>query len=234
VDVSGSMAAPDVRPDRIKAAITGINGFLEVLPKDDQAGLMTFSDRVQIVAAPTTDRAAVTSGLDVLKPEGGTALGAGIDAAVKLLVSKLAAAGVYHRPGTFLPAAIVLESDGAQDRGTVTPYEAAQLAKAAGIRIYGIALGTRDGYIAQGSGFSRIRINVPPDRGTIALLARVTGGQAFYASNATSLDTIYRKLGRSVGHLHRTTEIAGWFDAVAAVLLILGVGLGRARTAALP
>ena len=153
---------------------------------------------------------------------------------MRILVSTLAAEGVRHTPGAYLPAAIVLESDGAQNRGTVTPFAAAELAKAAGVRIYGVALGTRQGVISQGSGFLMESFKVPPSPGTVALLARESGGEAFDATNASSLDTIYRNLGTSVGRRPALTEITSWFELASAGLLLVGVGVARGRGAALP
>ena len=233
-DVSGSMQATDVHPARIYAAVTAMHELVDRLPASDKVGLITFSDKVDVLHRPTVDHAAIHSSLDVLSPEGGTALGDGVEAAVKMVVSTLAASGVYHRFGQYLPAAVVLESDGAQDRGLVTPFSAAQFAKAAGVRIYGVALGTRHGYVTQGTGLLTRSIRVLPSPGTVALLARESGGLAFNATNAESLDTIYRNLGSSIGRRNAQTEITSWFELAAAVLLVAAIGAARARGAALP
>jgi Ca-activated chloride channel family protein len=233
-DVSGSMQATDVHPARIYAAVTAMHELVDRLPRSDKVGLITFSDKVDVLHRPTVDHASIQSSLDVLSPEGGTALGDGVEAAVKMVVSTLAAAGVYHRFGEYLPAAIVLESDGAQDRGLVTPFSASQFAKAAGVRIYGVALGTRHGYVTQGSGLLTRSIRVLPSPGTVALLARESGGKAFSATNAESLDAIYRNLGSSIGRQNARTDIASWFELAAAILLVAAIGAARARGAALP
>lgn len=233
-DVSGSMQATDVHPARIYAAVTAMHELVDRLPASDKVGLITFSDKVDVLHRPTVDHAAIHSSLDVLSPEGGTALGDGVEAAVKMVVSTLAASGVYHRFGQYLPAAIVLESDGAQDRGLVTPFSAAQFAKSAGVRIYGVALGTRHGYVTQGSGLLTRSIRVLPSPGTVALLARESGGLAFSATNAESLDTIYRNLGSSIGRRNAQTDIASWFELAAAILLVAAIGAARVRGAALP
>jgi|SRR5579862_260427 len=241
VDISASMQASDVGQQRVgigetrlQAAVTAMHDFLQQLPANDKVGLVTFSDKVQVVEKPTTNHNLIDAGLAVLKPQGGTALGAGVDEAVKQLVASLAADGYHHKIGTFAPAAIVLESDGAQNRGTVRPPAAAALASAAGIRIYGTALGKRNGYVLEGHGFFALRIPVPPDPGVVALLARSTGGKAYRATTGLGLDQIYRRLGSTIGSRPHTTEITSWFEAAAAVLFVCGLGAARVRGGALP
>jgi Ca-activated chloride channel family protein len=233
-DVSGSMQATDVHPARIYAAVNAMHDFVDELPDTDKVGLISFSDKAKILAAPTTNHTEVDNALDGLSPEGGTALGIGVETAVKLILSTLATDGVFRTPGQYLPAAIVLESDGAQDRGMISPLAAASLAQAAGIRIYGVALGTNHGYIVEGTGLLREVIRATPDPSTVDALARQTGGQAYDATTADSLNVIYRKLGGSIARHPKLTDITSWFDVAAALLLLVGVGAARARGAALP
>jgi Ca-activated chloride channel homolog len=233
-DVSDSMQATDVRPARIYAAVNAMHDFVDGLPDSDKVGLITFSDKAKILAAPTNNHTEVDNALDSISPEGGTALGIGVEAAVKLILSSLAADGIYRTPGQYLPAAIVLESDGAQDRGTISPLSAASLAQAAGVRIFGVALGTRHGYITQGSGLLREVVRVLPDPSTVQVLAHVTGGEAFDATTAGELNSIYRSLGGSIARHPKLTDITSWFDAAAALLLLAGVGAARTRGPALP
>jgi Ca-activated chloride channel family protein len=228
------MQAHDIKPDRLTAATDAMHSFVSQLPAADKVGLITFSDKVQVLQTPTADHAAVDSLLNVLRPQGGTALGTGVEAAVKVVVSSLAADGVLQTPGKDLPAAIVLESDGAQNRGLISPAAAGRMAGAAGIPIYGVALGKRVGFITQGSGYFAYRIPVPPDPGAVGLLARESGGKAFAAINGPGLQHIYRELGSSIGKRPETTEISSWFEIAAAVLLVSGIGVARARGAALP
>jgi Ca-activated chloride channel family protein len=234
VDVSQSMEALDVHPSRLAAAVLAMHDFVHVLPAADKVGLVTFSDNVQVLADPTADHASIAEKLELLTPQGGTALGEGVEAAVRLLVSSLAADGISHKAGQYLPAAIVLESDGAQDRGTISPLAAAAMAQASGIRIFGVALGTRHGYIVQGTGLLREVIRALPDPSTVDALARQTGGQSYDATTANSLNVIYRKLGGSIARHPKLTDITSWFDAVAGLLLLAGVGAARARGAAIP
>ena len=234
VDVSQSMEAVDIPPSRLDAAVIAMREFVGELPANDKVGLVTLSDKVEVIDQPTTNRDAINAGLSSLGIQGGTALGAGVEGAVKLIVTSLAAEHIYHTPGHYLPAAIVLESDGGQDRGSISPFVAGELAKTAGVRIYGVALGRPDAYIINGSGYYAMKIAVPPDPGIVAYLARESGGQAFSATNVTSLDSTYRKLGLSIGRYPQLTGISSWFDVAAALLLIAGVSMARVRGGALP
>jgi Ca-activated chloride channel family protein len=234
VDVSGSMQASDVAPSRIDAAVTAMHGFLDKLPRNDKVGLVTFSDKVRIVNTPSTDHSAVNSSLDVLNPETGTSLGDGVVAAVRLAVATVTAEGIRPKPGDLLPAAIVLESDGAQNHGSVTPQAAAELARAAGVRIYGVALGTKYGVVTSGPALVGQTIPVPPDPGTVALLSRISGGQAYNAASATSLTSIYKQLGSTVGRRNEPREITSWFEVAGAALLVLAIGAARFWGASLP
>jgi Ca-activated chloride channel homolog len=234
VDVSGSMRATDVTPTRMGAAVDSMRIFLDKLPKSVKVGLVAFSSDTEVLDTPTNDHTAIDSGLDFLSPEAGTALGDGVGGAVHLAVNSLAAAGVHHKPGTYLPAAIVLESDGAQNRGTLTVAQAAKLAKANGVRIYGVALGTDHGKVTYGYGLYQQSIPVPPDPAAVKLLASTTGGKAFTAQNADTLDVVYRTLGSSIGRHSEIREITSWFAIAAALLLVAGVGIARAWGASLP
>jgi len=199
VDVSGSMASGDIKPTRIVAVKAALRDLIVRLPKQSKVGLIAFSSTVQVNATPTRDRKAILTALSQLSPESGTALGAGLAAAVKLAVHSLDRDGVHRQSGQPLPAAIVLASDGAQNRGPLSPSAAAELAKAAGVRVDGVALGTPEGTVAYGDSTYRESIPVPPDPKTVQLIARLTGGRSFVAETSGRLDGIYRELGSSIG-----------------------------------
>ena len=199
VDVSGSMRASDVKPTRLDAAVAAMRTFLAGLPTGVEIGVVAFSSSAKVVVAPTRDHRVVLDGLASLSPEAGTALGDGLAAAVKLTVASLQRQGIRHVPGRSLPATIVLESDGAQNRGTVSPRQAAARAKNAGIRVDGVALGTPNGAVQFGFGQYQNKVPVPPDPRTVQLIANTTGGESFAAATAARLYAIYRKLGSTIG-----------------------------------
>ena len=234
VDVSGSMRANDVEPSRLLAAVDAMRTFLDRLPKQFKVGLVAFSSEPEPLANPTTDRSQIEAALGYLQPEAGTAIGDGLEVAIKMIDGSLKHAGFVRKPGERVPAAIVLLSDGAQNRGVLQPLQAADNAKKAGIRVYTVALGTPNGQVTFGFGLYVNHIPVPPDPPTMRAIARATGGTTYTARTASSVSHIYKTLGSSIGRQEKNRNIASWFAAAAAVLLVGAVGAGLLAEARLP
>jgi Ca-activated chloride channel family protein len=234
VDVSGSMRANDVEPTRLDAAVNAMRTFLDKLPPQFKVGLVAFSSEPEVLSAPTRDRQLVREALGYLMPEAGTAIGDGLQVAVRLAQSSLARAGVERKPGRQLPAAIVLMSDGAQNRGFLQPLQAARNAKAAGVKVYTVALGTPGGVVSFGFGLYINSIPVPPDPATMRLIANATGGTTYSARSAERLSNIYKSLGSSIGRKTELREVTSWFAAAAALFLIGAIGTGRLVEGRLP
>ena len=114
------------------------------------------------------------------------------------------------------PAAVVLLSDGANTVGA-DPVEAAGAARAAGVPVYTVALGTATGRITTPEGQV---IPVPPDPETLREVAQASGGRAFAAEDAGALDEVYERLGSQIGTREERREISAGFAA--AGLLLLG------------
>lgn len=231
VDVSGSMRAVDVKPSRLGAAQSAMDQFVDRLPHGVRIGLVSFSTSPDLLVPPTSDRSQVHEGIDLLVPEAGTAIGDGLSLAVQ--VAKSAVGNVPRDRDGKVPAEIVLLSDGAQTAGSLTPLQGAQLADAAGIRVFTIALGTKNGSLdlnsgpygfgfgyGGGGGYTQ-RYPVPPDPAIMAAIAKATGGTTFQATSAEKVQSVYRDLGSSFARKRTTREISSWF-AAAAALLVLG------------
>jgi Ca-activated chloride channel family protein len=227
VDVSGSMRADDVEPTRLDAAISAMRAFLDKLPKRFKVGLVAFSSESEVLAQPTRDRQSIRDALGYLQPEAGTAIGDGLEAGVRQAWHSLALDGVQRKPNEPVPAAIVLLSDGAQNRGRLQPLQAAEHAKQAKIKVYTVALGTPDGVVSFGFGLFVNSIPVPPDPPTMQAIARTTGGKSYTAQTSTKLSSVYRTLGSSIGRRNELREITSWFVAAAAVLLLASLGTAR-------
>jgi len=234
VDVSGSMRANDVEPTRLDAAVSAMRTFLDRLPPQFKVGLVAFSSEPEVLSAPTRDRQLIREALGYLMPEAGTAIGDGLQVGVRLVQGSMARAGVVRKPGQQLPAAIVLMSDGAQNRGFLQPLQAARNAKAAGIKVYTVALGTPGGVVSFGFGLYINSIPVPPDPATMRLIANATGGATYTARTAERLSGIYKSLGSSIGRKTERREVTSWFAAAAAVFLLGALGTGRLVEGRLP
>jgi len=234
VDVSGSMRANDVLPTRLAAAVAAMNTFLNLLPSQFKVGLAAFSDTPQPLVTPTLNRSLVRQEVSYLEPEAGTALGDGLAAAVAMVSHSLTADGFVRKPGEVVPGAIVLLSDGAQNRGTLQPYDAALEAKKAGIRVYPVSLGTPTGTVTFGFGAFANQVPVPPDPATMRLIAQTTGGRSYTAQTASSVVEIYRSLGSSIGRVDKEVQITSWFAAAAALLLLAAFASGRLLDARIP
>jgi Ca-activated chloride channel family protein len=218
-DRSGSMEARDVQPSRLAAARRAGETFLDQLPGTVRVGAVAFNHVAEALQSPTTDRAAVREALDRLVPAGSTATGDALALALQMTQRDA------KRPP---PAAIILLSDGKSVRGR-DPIGVAQEAAKAKVPIYTVALGTAGGTIESTSpnGTSRLE-PVPPDPATLAEIARITGGRAFDAANAGSLQEVYERLGRQVATEKRPREITAAF-AGGALLLLAGAAAASLR-----
>ncbi len=160
VDVSRSMEAKDVKPSRIGAAAAAVRLFLDKVPDRLQVGLIAFAGDPAVAAPPTTDHRLVREALDTLQwyPSfGGTAIGDALAEAVRL--GQEAVGGGNGNLASVRTAApdqtkglvsILFLSDGAQTRGELLPLDGADRARAAGIPVYTVALGTPHGTLRFG------------------------------------------------------------------------------------
>jgi Ca-activated chloride channel homolog len=245
VDVSGSMQANDVKPTRLLAAARAMSLFASKVPRAVHVGLISFSSGPNVLVPPTTDRSLLQEGIDLLEPEGGTAIGDGLGVAVQVVKSAVGADVKRSKDGK-IPGAIILLSDGAQTRGTLTPLQGADRAKKAGIRVFTVALGTNHGTLGAGAFGPNIfpspnggflpggRFPVRPDPVTLAAIARDTGGQTFRAQSAEKVANVYKKLGSSVATQHVSREISSWFAGAAALLVLGSLGAARLTGGRLP
>ena len=208
MDHSGSMAATDVSPSRLIAALDAGEAFLNKVPKKVRVGGVVFDNRAEAVQSPTTDRAALRDALKAaMKPSGGTATGDAL--ATSLEMARTA--------GKKAPGAIVLLSDGKATHGR-DPLPVADEAKKLGIPIYTVALGTAAGTLPNGDA-------VPPDTATLEQIAARSGGTASTASESSKLSAVYEKLGSEVAMKKEQREVTAGFAGGAAILLLLGGGL---------
>ena len=231
IDTSRSMQSQDVQPTRLAAARAAARAFLGEVPKRLRVGLIVFSGDAQVAAMPTADHELVRTSIDMVGPfsgYGGTAIGDAIVRAVELGKQAIGSGArtaptVGAAPPLAVPAtglvSILFLSDGRQNRGVIPPLEGAARARAAGIPVHTVALGTAEAGASSGPG-SMYRA---PDPETLRAIARRTGGEFFAARSASSLEAAYSRLGSRLGRRPGKSEVTHAFVIWSAALL-LGAG----------
>jgi Ca-activated chloride channel family protein len=227
MDVSTSMEATDVEPTRLAAAKQAADTFLDQVPDEMRVGLVTFSNGAQVVVPPTAEHEQVREALSALVPDGGTAIGDAIAAAVRLQSSgngaELAALGTDQSESDGAPLVVLLLSDGAPSPDTLDPAQAAEEAKAQGVKVYTVALGTDQGTVTLTDPFGNEEVvPVPPDKETLSQIAEITGGETFAAPTEAALQQVYEGLGSDIGFKNEKTDITFAFAAGGALLLLAG------------
>ncbi|MFV2010588.1 MULTISPECIES: VWA domain-containing protein [unclassified Micromonospora] len=219
VDVSTSMLANDVRPDRLSAAKRSAHEFVDDLPAQFNVGLVAFAGNASVLVGPGTDREALGAGIDRLA-EGitgaqGTAIGEAIKTSLEAIRS-LDAQAAEEVP----PARIVLLSDGANTSGR-SPESAAAEAVEAGIPIDTISVGTAAGYIDYGGGRP---LRVPVDGENLEAVAELTGGAYHEAASSKQLSAVYADIGTSVGYRLELADVSARFIGFGLLLAVAAAG----------
>jgi Ca-activated chloride channel family protein len=225
LDVSLSMEATDVKPDRIEAAKAAATAFLDDVPAQFNVGLVTFAGSAKIRVAPTTDRQQVANAIQSAQLADGTAIGDAIDASLDAL------GDVPPAPdGAAVPAAIVLLSDGTTTMGTPN-IAATQRAVDEGVPVSTIAFGTPTGTVTLPSGQI---VSVPVDAPSLEAIAIESGGNFYEASTQNQLTDVYSKIGSSIGYDEVESSLTQWFVAASFLTLVLASGLALAWSNRLP
>jgi Ca-activated chloride channel homolog len=174
IDVSDSMTANDVAPNRLVAAENAASTFLDQVPEDFRVGLVTFAEEARTLVQPTTDRTDVEDALASFTTTKGTHIGDGLALALQEIRQEQA--------GAETPAAVLLLSDGRDTGSAVTPARAAARARSVGIPVFTVVLGQEGG---EGGA----------DVETLRQIADSSGGEAFVAGTSTELTRVYSNLG---------------------------------------
>ena len=248
MDVSGSMRATDVDPDRITASRAAAREFAGALPPSVRIGIVAYSGTALLVQAPTHNREDVLAAIDRFHPQRGTAIGAGLLVALDTLfpdanldVSMVSGERKPPRalprddrvptdarqdftpvpPGAYEEAAILLMTDGQNTTGP-DPMQVAQLAADRGVKVFTVGFGTEEGEIISIEGW---RMRVRLDETTLKKIANLTHGEYFRASSGASLKSVYETLKSRLLLEKRQVEITALFAYAAALLMLAAASL---------
>ena len=237
MDVSGSMRATDVEPNRLVAAQNAAKAFIAEQPENVRIGIVAFAGTATVAQAPTRNREDLVAAIDRFQLQRATAIGsaiivslatifpeAGIDLAsvtygaeaAKKPANPAAQAFKPVPPGSYQSAVIILLTDGQRTTGPDSLL-AARMAAERGVRIFTVGVGTPEGKIV---GFEGWSMHVRLDEETLKGIADLTRGEYFYAGTAVDLKKIYETLRSRLVLEKKKTEITALFAAAAALLVV--------------
>ena len=248
MDVSGSMRATDVEPDRLTAAQNAAKAFIKELPRHVRVGVVAFAGTAQLAQLPTQSHDDLVKAIDSFQLQRGTATGNGIMVALATLFPDagidIAALGGRQAmrvqpideitrteparkaftpvaPGSYRSAAIIMLTDGQRTTG-VDPMDAAQWAADRGVRVFTVGVGTVQGEVIGFEGWSmRVRL----DEDTLKAVALRTNAEYFHAATAQDLRKVYETLSSRISVETKETEVTALMALAGAALLLLAGAL---------
>ena len=206
MDVSDSMDATDVAPNRMAAAEDAAITFLGELPSDFRVGLATFAGEAEIAVPPTQERDQVVDALSAIETSRGTVIGDGLTVALDEIEEIRAGA-------EDVPSAVLLLSDGRDTGSRVAPADAAARAGELGVPVYTVLVGQVDE--GQGGG---------ADLEALQAISEESGGRTFTAATANELNAVYENLGSELS-VNLDVESSTTPLVIAAIVLTVVAGL---------
>jgi len=238
MDVSNSMGATDVAPNRLAAAQQVANAFVDAQPENVDVGVVGFDQGALTTSPPTADRAVTKAAVQNLRLSGGTSLAAAILGSLGAITGRtvvIGEDGSLPDIGQWGSATIVLLSDGGAAGGggsgdgaaAAAAEQAATLAQNAGVHLETVGVGTAAGADVQVDGYA---IRTALDADGLTALAETTGGAYHPASDAAELDDVASGIDLRLTLARQDVPLAGGVAAVALALLVAGSALTVLRT----
>ena len=246
MDVSGSMRATDVEPNRLVASQNAAKAFIAQQPMTTRIGIVSFAGTAALVQPPTQNREELVAAIDRFQLQRATAIGSGIIVSLAAIfpdagidISQLTSGRDQRAlpidaakkadkpphqpvpPGSYASAVIILLTDGQRTTGP-DPLDAAKMAADRGVRVFTVGVGTPQGEVIGFEGWSmRVRL----DEDTLKKIAGITQGEYFYAGTAVDLKKIYQNLNTRLVFERKETEVSAMFAGLGAALALLAAGL---------
>jgi len=251
IDVSLSMGATDVDPNRMTAAQIAAKSFVDERPPNARIGIVAFGGNASLVQPPTNDKERLLEAIDRFDLQRGTATGSALYVALATLfpdagidLEALTFPGGFYTdssrgrrldprprtppkpfkpvaPGTNTNQVIILMSDGRRTTGP-DPLDAAKLAADRGVRVFTVGFGTAAGGLI---GFEGWSVYVRLDEETLRAVADITRAEYFNASTSAELKKVYRDLNSKLVLERRNVEVTSLITMAAAMLVLLALGL---------
>jgi Ca-activated chloride channel homolog len=234
-DVSGSMAAEDMEPNRLEAAKSVAREFIQNQPPTVQIGVVSFSNSGFSVQIPTYEQEETFAAIDRLKPQSSTALGQGILASLNAIAVDAGEEplGINAQPafgqaedgaemnlpeGDFSNSIIILLSDG-ENHEAIDPLLAAASALERNVRIYSVGVGSTEGTALEVEGFI---VHTRLDEATLRQVSEVTGGAYYHAADEADLNSIYNNITPQLVIRPESMEVTSIFAGASLLVLLLG------------
>jgi Ca-activated chloride channel family protein len=243
MDVSGSMRATDVQPNRLVASQAAARAFVAEQPRRTRIGVVAFAGTAAVVQAPTSNREEILAAIDRFQVQRATAIGSAILVSLKIIFpdiefdlrssdprpdagktgTPLASGSEPARPtfqpvppGSYESAVIILLTDGRTTTGP-DPVESARMAAERGVRVFTVGVGTKEGGTLSYEGWS---MRVSLDEEALKAIAATTRGEYYHAGTAADLMKVYQRLNARVVLEKKETEVTALFAATALVFAL--------------
>lgn len=234
-DVSGSMAADDLKPTRMEAAKAAAREFVENQPTGISIGVVVFSDGGISVQAPTDDRAETLATIDRLVPRRGTSIGNGMLVALNTIAVDAGDPPILNTSGTspdpaapvepveapqgWYPSAVIVMLTDGENNEEPDPLMAADLAADLGVRVYTVGIGSPEGAILEVEGFT---VHTRLDEPLLQYIAGTTGGAYYNAGDEEQLRRIYADLEPKLTVKPEEIEMTSIFAGLGMVIFLVG------------